>query len=209
MSDEKDVMTEEQEEAEEIELNAEKNHGDVRDNPMNTRKNHVITAIWLLLLVAVLASVDYANRLCETEAEELMAVLVDVQCEGAYGVSVEYGLNRKPAGGQVCQQVWSNDPEMTIPLPRGDSLRFAFTQWDIGEGRSIEDGLFCMQVGVLLADQSERILEDLWEWQAVQGGEYHFTLSGDAESGFALTAGEGETAYTVTPLSELAGSAIQ
>ena len=129
--------------------------------------------------------------------EKTTDVVISLESDGVYGIVIEYSVNRTRLGGQMA----SCDLEMTKPLPKEEHT-IKFAEQGFGEPYTLDSGKFGILVVVVLENGEEVPLQYLWEWDAVYGEQYHFTLSGDKEGGFILTPSD-DVDCTITPWDEL------
>lgn len=129
--------------------------------------------------------------------EKTTDVVISLESEGVYGIVIEYSVDRTRLGGQMA----SRDPEMTKPLPKEEHT-IKFAEQGFGEPYTLDSGKFGILVVVVLENGEEVPLQYLWEWDAAYGEQYHFTLTGDKENGFVLTASD-DVDCMITPWDEL------
>ena len=136
---------------------------------------------------------------CQTkpQTEVTTDVVISLESDGVYGIVIEYSVDRTRLGGQMA----SCDPEMTKPLPKEEHT-IKFAEQGFGEPYTLDSGKFGVLVVVVLENGEEIPLQYLWEWDAAYGEQYHFTLTGDKENGFVLTASD-DVDCTITPWAEL------
>ena len=153
-------------------------------------KRFISLALLLLMIISLYA--------CgKQNTERTTDVVVSLGSDGVYGIVIEYSVDRTRLGGQIA----SCDPEMTKPLPKEEHT-IKFAEQGFGESYTLDSGKFGILVVVVLENGEEIPLQYLWEWNAAYGEQYHFTLSGDKESGFVLTPSD-DVDCTITPWDEL------
>ncbi len=149
----------------------------------------------ILLFIIILMAVTACNT--KPQAEVTTDIVISLESEGVYGIVIEYSIDRTRLGGQMA----SRDPEMTKPLPKEEHT-IKFAEQGFGEPYTLDSGKFGILVVVVLENGEEIPLQYLWEWDAAYGEQYHFTLTGDKENGFVLTASD-DVDCTITPWDEL------
>ena len=109
-------------------------------------------------------------------------VIVHLECTDVYGMEIEYCIDRKSLGVQGA----AINPEMSIPINRGEALSFEFIEMDFSSADDLENGMFGIMPEILLKDGESISAEYLWEWNAQFGEEYHFILRGSEDGTFSF-----------------------
>lgn len=151
--------------------------------------------VFAIALLSMLLCITACNN--KPQAEVTTDVVISLESDGVYGIVIEYSIDRTRLGGQIA----SCDPEMTKPLPKEEHT-IKFAEQGFGELYTLDNGKFGILVVVVLENGKEIPLQYLWEWDAVYGEKYHFTLTGNKENGFVFTRTD-DVDCTITPWDEL------
>ena len=147
----------------------------------------------IVATVLILSMCGCSNK----NTERTTDVVISLESDGVYGIVIEYSVDRTRLVGQMA----SCDPEMINPLPKEEHT-IKFAEQGFGEPYTLDSGKFGILIVVVLENGEEIPLQYLWEWNAAYGEQYHFTLSGDKESSFVLTASD-DVDCTITPWDKL------